>query len=67
LVKKGRDKNMSADQLQEIKKALAEIAREADEDQAVDDLKRAAEEANVRARQLKERSERVQRRLANAS
>ena len=58
---------MSADQLQEIKKALAEIAREADEDQAVDDLKRAAEEANVRARQLKERSERVQRRLANAS
>jgi hypothetical protein len=59
---------MSADELKILGKKLAEIDREAKQtDQAVDALKRATVQSNAEVKQLKERADRVQRRLAEAS
>jgi archaellum component FlaC len=59
---------MSEDQLRKIKETLAEVDREAIEvDKAVASLKRAAAESTTEVKRLKERSERVQRRLSSAA
>ena len=59
---------MSTQDLEKIKKTLADVSKEAKQTDATAEALRAAlVEAEERVRQLKERSDRVQRRLAEAA
>jgi uncharacterized coiled-coil DUF342 family protein len=58
---------MSSQELEKIKRTLADLTQEAKRtDAQAEEIKRSFEELRERAKQLKERSDRVQRRLAAA-
>jgi len=59
---------MSTQELETIKKTLADLTKEVKQtDAAAEDVRRAFENAQVRVKELKQRSDRVQRRLADAT